>query len=170
MKCIILIIAILSLQSSGKKPRKIPADLNDMGVANFFESDEILRVWRFPEGGAVFEELIEIQRNDTIWTVNRFTYLLDEFRKDAKLKSLRKKEKMKLSASEILAFVNNRLLHQDTDLTKHEDVMNSCLCDLYSAEYRNGNYAHFFEFNLQETGNTNVSKIKLISFLEKIIE
>lgn len=142
-----------------------------MGVVDFFQPDEILRVWRYPEGGAAFEELFEIKRTGNNWTASRFTYLPDEFRNDNQLRSLRKKEKIDLSKDEIKAFVNRKLLHKDTKPTEiREDVVSTvCLCDLYRTEYRKGNQAHFFEFNLEEKGNTNISKIKLISFLTKSV-
>ena len=165
---IIVIIFLISLQDKGN-PRKLPADLKTIGVVDFFEPDEILRVWRYPEGGAVFEELFEIRQTKNNWTAYRFTYLLDDYRNDDRYQSLRKKQKIELSEEEIKGFVNGKLLHEDTKPTDiRKDVISvGCLCDLYRTEYRKGNQAHFFEFNLEEKGNTNVSKIKLISFLSK---
>ena len=37
------------------KLKTIPNDLRKFGDFDFFDSDEIMRIWRFPEGGAVFE-------------------------------------------------------------------------------------------------------------------
>ena len=58
-----------------KKLKTIPHDLQKFGVFDFYNSDEIMRIWRFPEGGAVFEELIEIKRNGKDWSSIRYTYL-----------------------------------------------------------------------------------------------
>ncbi|NAS32729.1 hypothetical protein GTQ40_17245 [Flavobacteriaceae bacterium R38] len=63
MKYGIILILILFCSNQKGEPKSIPSDLKKIGVSDFHEPDEILRIWRFPEGGAVFEELIEIKRN-----------------------------------------------------------------------------------------------------------
>jgi hypothetical protein len=125
-----------------------------------------LRVWRFPEGGAVFEELIEIKRNGNEWNSIRYTYLLDEFSDRTEFQSLRKKQVLNLKKEEILEFTNKILLLKNIKL-KDESRVN--LSDMYLAEYRNENQENYFEFNLSEQGNKNPSKINLIKFLNKIM-
>ena len=87
---IILFLSLIIIQE--KSPREIPTDLKQFGISDFYEPDEILRIWRFPEGGAVFEELIEIKRVQNNWISTRYTYLLDEHINSSTFKNLRKKE------------------------------------------------------------------------------
>ena len=63
MKYVIIFILIFSFSVQEETPKLIPSDLKKIGISDFYEPDEILRIWRFPEGGAIFEELIEIKRN-----------------------------------------------------------------------------------------------------------
>ena len=149
-----------------EKLKIIPNDLQKLGVFDFFDSDEILRVWRFPEGGAVFEELIEIKRNGNEWNSIRYTYLLDEFSNKTEFQSLRKKQVLNLKPKEILEFTNKKLLLKNIKLTDENRVY---LSDMYIAEYRYDNQEKYFEFYLSEQGNKNPTKINLIKFLNKIM-
>jgi hypothetical protein len=54
MKYTIIFILILFCSNQEEKPKSIPSDLKKLGISGFYEPDEILRVWRFPEGGAVY--------------------------------------------------------------------------------------------------------------------
>ena len=167
MKYGILILLFLILPIQGNSPREIPKDLKKMGVSDFFEPDEILRIWRFPEGGAVFEELIEIKRNGKNWTSNRYTYLLEEYSDDQTFKALRKKETLNMTREQISSIVNKKLLHKDVKSTQENQI---CICDLYLAEYRIGKEENYFEFFLDEKGNNNSSKLNMMNFLNKVID
>lgn len=171
MKYLLVIFAFLIFPTDVKYPREIPTDLKTMDIVDFFEPDEISRVWRYPDGGAAFEELFEIRQTENSWTAYRYTYLLDEYITDDRLQLLRKKQKLNLSEKEIMDFVNEKLLHKDTKSTETKNgvISDICFCDLYRTEYRKGDQAHFFEFYLEEKGNTNISKLKLITFLNKIV-
>ena len=133
---------------------------------DFFESDEILRIWRFPEGGAVFEELIEITRSCEIYSGTKYTYIIEPYRKDKKVDEFRKTKALDLKKENISKFMNFRLLHKDVKPTGNES--DNWHADLYRIEYRKGNQAHFFDFMFQETSNTNLSKIKLMEFVKSL--
>ena len=147
------------------KPKTIPNDLKKFGVFDFFDSDEIMRIWRFPEGGAVFEELIEIKRNGKEWNSIRYTYLLDEYIEKPEYQKIRKKQTLKLNEEQIIAFINKKLLQKNIKPVNENQV---CLCDIYLAEYRFDNQKKYFEFNLSEKGNENSAKINLMRFMNKI--
>ena len=156
-------ISFLSIQE--KAPRAIPADLRAMEIIDFNEPDEILRIWRFPEGGAVFEELIEIRRSGNKWSSSRYTYLLDEFRNNPKYQNYRDKQNLNLSSDQIASLVNEKLL-KNPKLTNQKQIF---LSDMYLAEYRLADKAIFFEFFLEESGNRNSAKANLVTFLDSII-
>jgi len=166
MKYALIFILILFCSNQEEKPKSIPSDLKKFGISDFYEPDEILRVWRFPEGGAVFEELIEIKRNGKKWNSIRYTYLLDEFSEKTEFQSLRKKQILNLKKEQILEFTNKELLQKNVKPNKENQIF---LSDMYLAEYRNGNQANYFEFHLEESGNNNHSKMNLITFLNRII-
>jgi len=161
----ILLFLIILIQE--ESPREIPADLKEMGVSDFFEPDEILRIWRFPEGGAVFEELIEIKRIGKNWTSIRYTYLLDEYIGEPRFKDLRKRQTLNLTSEKISTFVNKKNLQKNVISTQENQI---CVCDLYLAEYRIGKDENYFEFFLDEKGNNNSAKINMMNFLSKIID
>ncbi|QNM84612.1 hypothetical protein H9W90_10430 [Polaribacter pectinis] len=148
------------------KLKTIPNDLRKLGAFDFFDSDEIMRIWRFPEGGAVFEELIEIKRNGKEWSSIRYTYLLDEYIDKPEYQKFRKKQTLKLKKEQILEFINKKLLQENIKPTKEDQI---CLCDIYLAEYRLNNEQNYFEFFLREEGNKNISKVNLMKFLNEII-
>lgn len=148
------------------KLKTIPNDLRKFGVFDFFDSDEIMRIWRFPEGGAVFEELIEIKRNGKEWSSIRYTYLLDEYIEKPEYQKFRKKQTLKLKKEQILKFINKKLLQENIKPTKEDQI---CLCDIYLGEYRLNNEQNYFEFFLGEKGNNNISKINLMKFLNERI-
>lgn len=166
MKYALIFILILFSSNQEEKPKSIPSDLKKFGISDFYEPNEILRVWRFPEGGAVFEELIEIKRNGKNWSSIRYTYLLNEFSEKTEFQSLRKKQILNLKKEQILEFTNKELLQKNVKPNKENQIF---LTDMYLAEYRNGNQANYFEFILEESGNNNHSKLNLISFLNRII-
>src|SRR5690606_10541085 len=120
----------------------------------------------FPEGGAVFEELIEIKRNGKEWNSVRYTYLLDEFSNKPEFQSLRKKQTLNLKKEQILEFTNKKLLQKNIKPTKENQIF---LSDMYLAEYRFDNQVNYFEFFLEESGNDNSAKNNLTTFLNKII-
>ena len=167
MKYGILILFFLILPIQENSPREIPEDLKGMGVSEFFKPDEILRIWRFPEGGAVFEELIEIKRIGKNWTSIRYTYLLDEYIGEPRFKNLRKRQTLNLTPEQISTFVNKKNLQENVKSTQENQI---CICDLYLAEYRIGKEENYFEFFLDEKGNKNPAKINLMNFLSKIID
>lgn len=148
------------------KPKTIPNDLRKFGVFDFFNSDEIMRIWRFPEGGAVFEELIEIKRNGKEWSSIRYTYLLDEYIEKPEYQKFRKKQNLKLSRKQISKFVNKKLLKENIKPTIEDQI---CICDMYLVEYRLEKDENYFKFFLDEKGNNNVSKVNLMNFLNEII-
>ena len=166
MKYAIIFILILFCSNQKRKPKSIPSDLKKFGISDFYEPDEILRVWRFPEGGAVFEELIEIKRNGKEWNSIRYTYLLDEFSDKPEFQGLRKKQTLNLKKEQILEFTNKKLLKTNIKPTKENQIF---LSDMYLAEYRFDNQANYFEFFLEESGNENSAKINLTTFLNKMI-
>ena len=168
----ILIIALILVQSIGLNDRikEIPDDLTGMNVTNFFEPDEILRVWRFPEGGAVFEEMIEFVRMEDDWKIVRYTYLADEYKDGGQFQSFRKTQNIiqdELCES-VDSFVNKTLLYKNAVVADKEERF--CVCDMYRAEYRINDQAHIFEFNLYEVSNTNTAKKRLISVLEEMVK
>jgi hypothetical protein len=146
--------------------KSIPNDLRKFGVFNFLNPDDIMRIWRFPEGGAVFEELIEIKRNGKEWNSIRYTYLLEEYSEKPEFQSFRKKQNLNLKKEQILELFNNKLLQENIKPTKEDQI---CICDMYLVEYRFDNQEYYFEFNLIEEGNENSAKINLMSFLNKIM-
>ena len=148
------------------KPKTIPPDLQNVVKTDFFESDEILRVWRFPEGGAVFQELIEITKCNGIYSGTKYTYIIEPYRKEKKFDEFRKIKVLELKKENVSKFMNFRLLHKDVKPTGNGS--GSWHADLYRVEYRKGNQAHFFDFMLQETGNTNFSKINLMDFVKSL--
>lgn len=147
------------------KPKAIPNYLQKFGVFDFFDPDEIMRIWRFPEGGAVFEELIEIKRNGKEWNSIIYTYLLDEYIEKPEYQKIRKKQNLKLNEEQIIAFINKKLLQENIKPINEDQI---CLCDIYLAEYRFDNQEKYFEFNLSEKGNKNSAKINLMRFMNKI--
>jgi hypothetical protein len=147
------------------KPKAIPNDLQKFGVFDFFDPDEIMRIWRFPEGRAVFEELIEIKRNGKEWNSIIYTYLLDEYIEKPEYQKIRKKQNLKLNEEQIIAFINKKLLQENIKPINEDQI---CLCDIYLAEYRFDNQEKYFEFNLSEKGNKNSAKINLMRFMNKI--
>jgi len=149
-----------------KKLKTIPNDLKKFGGFDYFDSDEIIRIWRFPEGGAVFEELIEIKRNGKKWNSIRYTYLLEEFSDKPEFQSLRNKQPLNLKKEEIIEFLNKKLLLENIKSTQENQIF---LSDMYLAEYRFNKQENYFEFVLEESGNENSSKINLIKFLNKTI-
>ena len=161
MKYLILTLLLFTLNSH--QPRKLPEDLKKLGVMDFNKPDEILRVWRYPEGGAVFEELFEFYLMDGNWISHRYTYLMEEYKENPEFISLRNKIALNIPERKIRGFANFRLLHKDAE------VKEVCLCDTYLAEYRSGKQANFFTFNINEKSNTNSSKLRLISLLNEII-
>ena len=166
MKYAIIFILILFYSDQEEKPKLIPSDLKKIGVSNFYEPDEVLRIWRFPEGGAVFEELIEIKRNGKKWNSIRYTYLLDEFSKNPEFQNLRKKQILNLNKEQLLEFTNKKLLQKSVKPNRENKIF---LSDMFLAEYRNDNQTNYFEFFLEESGNNNSAKINLITFLNEII-
>jgi hypothetical protein len=166
MKTLILFFLFFIHTSQEEKPRAVPSDLNKLGISDFFEPEEILRIWRFPEGGAVFEELIEIKRNGKVWNSIKYTYLLDEFSEKSEYQSFRKKQNLNLKKEQILEFVNKKLLQKNLKPTNKNQIF---LSDMYLAEYRFDQEVKYFEFFLEEGGNKNSSKINLITFLNNII-
>ena len=149
-----------------KKLKTIPNDLQKFGVFDFFDSDEIMRIWRFPEGGAVFEELIEIKRIGKEWNSIRYTYLLDEFSDKTEFQSLRKKQTLDLKKEQILEFTNKDLFQKNIKPAIENQIF---ISDLYLIEYRFDNQENYFQLNLGEKGNENSSKINLIKFINKTI-
>lgn len=149
-----------------KKLKTIPKDLRKFGEFNFFDPDEIMRIWRFPEGGAVFEELIEIKRYGKEWDSTRYTYLLDEFTGRPEFQNFRRKQNLNLSKEEILKFTNRDLLQKNITPNKENQIFVS---DMYLAEYRFNIQESFFEFHLGESGNSNSAKINLMTFLNKTL-
>lgn len=158
---------IAQIEKKVSKLKTIPNDLRKFGVFDFSDSDEIMRIWRFPEGGAVFEELIEIKRSGKEWSSIRYTYLLEEYSDKPEFQSLRKKQNLNLKKEQILKFINKKLLQENINPTKEDKI---CICDMYLAEYRFDNQENYFEFNLSEEGNENSAKINLMSFLNIIID
>ena len=149
-----------------KKLKTIPNDLRKFGDFDFFNSDEIMRIWRFPEGGAVFEELIEIKRNGKEWNSIRYTYLLDEYINKPEYQKFRKNKNLKLSRKQISKFVNKELLKENIKSTIENQI---CICDMYLVEYRLEKDENYFDFFLDEKGNSNVAKVNLMNFLNEII-
>ncbi|MCA0133759.1 hypothetical protein [Winogradskyella alexanderae] len=166
MKYTIILILILFCSNQEENPKSIPSDLKKIGVSDFYEPNEILRIWRFPEGGAVFEELIEIKRNGKEWKSIRYTYLLDEFSNKPEFQNLRKKQTLNLTEEQILEFTNDELLQKNVKPNKENQIF---LSDMYLAEYRFDNRANYFEFFLEESGNNNSAKMNLITLLNEII-
>ncbi|MCI2230436.1 hypothetical protein MC378_14750 [Polaribacter sp. MSW13] len=157
---------IAQIEKKVSKLKTIPNDLRKFGVFDFSDSDEIMRIWRFPEGGAVFEELIEIKRSGKEWSSIRYTYLLEEYSDKPEFQSLRKKQNLNLKKEQILKFINKKLLQENINPTKEDKI---CICDMYLAEYRFDNQENYFEFNLSEEGNENSAKINLMSFLNEVV-
>ena len=149
-----------------QKLKTIPNDLKKLGKFDFFDSDEILRIWRFPEGGVVFEELIELKRKGKEWSSIRYTYLLDEYIEKPEYQKFRKKQNLNLKKEQILEFSNKKLLQENLKPTEESQI---CICDFYLGEYRLNNKQKYFEFFLDEKGNNNISKVNLIKFLNEII-
>jgi hypothetical protein len=149
-----------------QKLKTIPEDLKKLGEFDFFDSDEILRIWRFPEGGVVFEELIEIKRNGKEWSSIRYTYLLDEYIEKPEFQKFRKKQTLNLKKEQVLKFINKKLLQENLKPTEKDQI---CICDFYLGEYRLNNQQNYFEFFLDEKGNNNISKVNLIKILNEII-
>jgi len=166
MKNLIIFFLFFNLTNQEEKPRIVPSDLKKLGVSDFYEPEEILRIWRFPEGGAVFEELIEIKRNGKDWNSIRYTYLLDEYSGKIEFQELRGKQTLNLMTKQILRFANKKLLLKNLKPKKENQIF---LSDMYLAEYRSDNQVNYFEFFLEESGNENSAKINLITFLNEII-
>lgn len=162
----LFLLFLLLPNLTDKNPKEIPPDLKNTIKTDFFEHDEILRVWRFPEGGVVFEELIEITNSNGDYTGTKYTYIIEPFRKDKKFNKFRKTRVLDLEKEILLKFMNSRLLHKDVKPPANENL--TLLADLYRVEYRKGDQAHFFNLMLQETGNTNLSKIKLMEFVKSL--
>lgn len=168
MKKLLIIIALYFFQEENHY-KKLPGDLKKLDVISIFNSDEVLRIWRFPEGGAAFEELFEFRREDHKWYLNRYTYLIDEFSNEKSLQKLRKRKEIKLDGLgfEVSSYVNKRLLYKNV---LNDSDQKKCLCDSYRAEYRLGNQGNIFTFDLEERQNINKSKELLIKALKKIVE
>ena len=171
-KEMILIIALIFVQSIGPndKIKEIPDDLKEMNVTNFFESDEILRVWRFPEGGTVFEEMIEFVRIKDDWKITRYTYLADEYKDGEQFQSFRKTQNILQNdlCESVGSFINKTLLYKNAVVADEEERF--CVCDMYRAEYRINDQSHIFVFNLDEVSNTNTAKKRLISELDEMVK
>ena len=166
MKYSIFFILFFTFVNQEQKPRTVPSDLRKISISDFYEPEEILRIWRFPEGGAVFEELIEIKRNGQQWSSIRYTYLLDEFSHKSDFQKFRNKKKLDLTPEQISKFANKKLLQKNIKQQKENQIF---LSDMYLAEYRFNDQTSYFEFFLEESGIENSSKINLIRFLDKII-
>jgi hypothetical protein len=147
--------------------RQVPSDLNKLGVTSFYEPKEILRIWRFPEGGAAFEEMIDFIRTDKNWTVIKYTYLLEQFRDDKELRNLRKKVTLidKGIINGIPTFINKDLQLKDTQLNPDGIYIE----DLYKVEYRLGDNLYKFDICFSEKEVKNKSKNELIKTLKQII-
>lgn len=162
MKFLFILLIFFSIVTD-KKPKTIPPDLKGIVKTDFFEPDEILRIWRFPEGGAVFEELIEITNSNGIYNGTKYTYIIEPYRKDKKFNEFRETKILDLKKESPSRFMNSRLLHKDVEPTANE--RDNWHADSYRVEYRKGNQAHFFDFMFKETSNTNLSKLKLMDFV-----
>lgn len=171
MRGLTIIVLILTIgQGFGQgdnNVKQVPADLNRLGVTPFYEPDEILRIWRFPEGGAAFEEMIDFIKKDQSWTVIKYTYLVEEFRHDTQLKKIR--NRITLTDKDIIdkipLFINKDLQLRDTQLSPDGIYIE----DLFQAEYRLGDKVYKFDIALSEKGIKNKSKIELIKILNRII-
>ena len=164
-KLFYLFIFLTATTAFAQKPTltKIPTDLKESGLTPCFEPDEILRIWTSYEGGASFDELIEFVRVGDHWTITKYTYLHDEFRKDKSQQKIRKKTVLTGELPDnVSRYVNSRLLYANVNDQRNQ----LCLCSTFQAEYRLGDQSNIFRFDYEEQHNVHSTKIALKKMLK----
>ncbi|UII20563.1 hypothetical protein [Fulvivirga ligni] len=109
-------------------------------------NSETLRVWRFPGGGAAFEQLLEYNKQDS--ELNFHSYVLEDFKDIGELKDLNYTKVIK----DNLLIDNLKSIVSKFDLLKTQDSEQYCegvlgCADVYLVEYTNGEQTNKFIIN-----------------------
>jgi hypothetical protein len=138
---VVMLLALFSCKAKlGKSfsPHPVPSDLKTFNVIDFFEPTDILRIWRFPEGGIAFEEMIQVTKNGDNFQAIKYTYLMDEFRDKKDLAFLRKRISLTDTAvlDKLPKLFTKEILSNDNGLNPNQEFLE----DLFLIEFRSDTY------------------------------
>ncbi|WP_130287498.1 hypothetical protein [Aquimarina brevivitae] len=109
---------------------------------------ETLRIWRFPGGGAVFEQMLEFNKSNSELTFH--SYLIEDFEyeKENQLSKLNfsKKISEKRIISELKSIISDSEFIETEDSEKYCEPFLGC-ADVYLVEFTNGNKTNKFIIN-----------------------
>ena len=124
---------------------------------------ETLRIWRFPGGGAVFEQMLEFNKTNSELTFH--SYLIEEFEKENQLSKLNfsKKINEKGIISELKSIISDSEFIEAQDSEKYCEPFWGC-ADVYLVEFTNGNKTTKFiiNHNIEKCDNKKAENSKKI--------
>ena len=124
---------------------------------------ETLRIWRFPGGGAAFEQMLEFKKSNSKLTFH--SYLLEEYEKEKELSKLNFskviKEKGFISVLESVISDSNFIKTEDSE--KYCEPFWGC-ADVYFVEFTNGKKTNKFiiNHNVEKCDNKKAENSKKI--------
>ena len=126
---------------------------------------ETLRIWRFPGGGAVFEQMLEFKKANSELTFH--SYLIEDFEneKENQLSELNfsKRINEKGIISELKSIISDSDFIETEDSEKYCEPFWGC-ADVYLVEFTNGNETNKFiiNHNVEKCDNKKAENSKKI--------
>jgi len=124
---------------------------------------ETLRIWRFPGGGAVFEQMLEFKKANSELTFH--SYLIEEYEKENKLSKLNftKRINERGIISELKSIISDSEFIKTEDSEKYCEPFLGC-ADVYLVEFTNGNKTNKFiiNHNIEKCDNKKAKNSKKI--------
>jgi len=124
---------------------------------------ETLRIWKFPGGGAVFEQMLEFKKANSELTFH--SYLIEEYEKENKLSKLNftKRINERGIISELKSIISDSEFIKTEDSEKYCEPFLGC-ADVYLVEFTNGNKTNKFiiNHNIEKCDNKKAKNSKKI--------
>jgi hypothetical protein len=134
---------------------------------------ETLRIWRFPGGGAVFEQMLEFKKTNSELTFH--SYLIEEFEKEKENQlselNFSKRINEKGIISELKSIISDSEFSATEDSEKYCEHFWGC-ADVYLVEFTNGKKTNKFiiNHNIEKCDNEKAENSKKIfKIMNKII-
>jgi hypothetical protein len=134
---------------------------------------ETLRIWRFPGGGAVFEQMLEFKKTNSELTFH--SYLIEEFEKEKENQlselNFSKRINEKGIISELKSIISDSEFIETEDSEKYCEPFWGC-ADVYLVEFTNGKKTNKFiiNHNIEKCDNEKAENSKKIfKIMNKII-
>jgi len=133
-------------------------------------NSKILRIWRFPGGGAAFEQMLEFKNSDSELTFH--SYLLEEFKNEVELSELNFSKKINEQGiiKELKSIISDSNFIETEDSEKYCEPFWGC-ADLYYVEFTNGESVGKFiiNHNIEKCNNKKAENSKEIYKIMNII-